>query len=108
MRDVRCDYLVLFFPFSLFLFFLFSLLLASFPLLHERLTYVPSGTAIMRFPGLLSRPLLACLLCSLYFLFFLLHSGNFVDLPSVLSPRAFPYRFPCLFDGDMNVYDSSL
>lgn len=69
-----------------------SLLLTSFPLLLERLTYVPSGTAILRFPGLMSRPPLACLLSSLYLLF---QSWNFVDLSSASFPRAlFPYRFP--------------
>jgi hypothetical protein len=81
--------------FSLFFFstiFLSSLLLTSFSLLYERLTYGPSGTAITRFPGLMSRPLLTCFLCSLYWL---LQSWTFVDLSSVLSPRAsFPYRFP--------------
>lgn len=93
-RYARC-------PLRLFGFFLFpflsplflsSLLLTSFPLLHERLTYVPSGTAIMRFPGLMSRPLLACLLSSLYLLF---QSWNFVNLSSAPFPRAlFHYRFP--------------
>lgn len=36
--------------------FLPSLLLTSFPLLHERLTYVPSGTAIVRFPWTVVSP----------------------------------------------------
>jgi hypothetical protein len=71
-----------FFSFSLSTIFLSSLLLASFSLLYERLTYGPSGTAITRFPGLMSRPLLACFLCSLYFL---LQSWTFIDLSSVLS-----------------------
>lgn len=54
-----------FFSLSLSTIFLSSLLLTSFFLLYERLTYGPSGTAIARFPGLMSRPLLA-LFCALF------------------------------------------
>lgn len=107
MRDVRCDYLaIVFFPSSLYgVPLLSSLLPTSFPFLHERLTFVPSGTAIMRFPGLMSTSFGLSFVLS----FFLLQSWNFVDLSSVPSPGAlFPYHFPCLFNGDMTVYDSSL
>lgn len=78
-------------PFNTFFYLAFCSSLLFFPLLFERLTYGPSGTAFMHFPGLVSLPLLNCSYALLTLLRYWKPRWTF---SSALSPGTVSMAFP--------------